>query len=210
MAALVTSVAASSGGLSWMLVEFFHTGFWSGFAFCSGAVAGLVSITPAAGFVAPWAAIIIGLSAGVLCRYSIKLKDLFGYDDSLDALGIHGVGGLWGSIMTGVFAQKSIAILDGTVINGGWVDGNFIQVGYQLAGSIAIALWSFFISLAILLVINCIPTLHLACHGEDQILGTDMCEIGEPAYHYISDMSHNSKLSEEMKFESTGETLQLV
>ena len=90
MAALVTTLAAACGSLSWTLVEYFGSGKLSGLAFCSGAIAGLICITPGAGFVHPWAAVIIGLSAGVACCYAIRLKGILGYDDALDVFGLHG------------------------------------------------------------------------------------------------------------------------
>ncbi|RKO88842.1 ammonium transporter AmtB-like domain-containing protein, partial [Blyttiomyces helicus] len=185
MAALVTTVAASAAALSWVLWDYARTGKLSGLGFCSGAVAGLVAITPASGFVAPWAAIVIGILAGIICNAACSIKTLFGFDDTLDAWGVHGIGGFLGNILTGIFAQKWIAELDGSVINGGWVDGNFIQVGYQLAGSSAIAAWSFVVSTILLFVINKIPGLHIRPSEEEEELGADVGEMGEVAYELL-------------------------
>ncbi|KAJ3317757.1 hypothetical protein HDU76_001067 [Blyttiomyces sp. JEL0837] len=186
MAAAVTHIATAAGSLSWPLWDYMWTGKLSGLAFCSGAVAALVAITPASGYVAPWAAIIIGATAGVVCNISCRVKGFFGFDDSLDAWGVHGVGGFLGNILTGIFAQKWIAALDTTVINGGWVDGFYKQVGYQFAGSTAIAAYSFVLSYIILFGINMIPGLHLRPVEDDELLGGDLGEMGEVAYELVS------------------------
>ncbi|KAI8912957.1 hypothetical protein PhCBS80983_g03194 [Powellomyces hirtus] len=185
MAGLVTTVSAAAGSLAWVLFDYSQHKKLSGLGFCSGAVAGLVGITPAAGYVAPWAAIIIGSVTGVVCNIACRVKTRLGFDDSLDAWGVHGVGGYVGGILTGIFAQKWIAALDGTVINGGWVDGNWVQVAYQLAGSTTIAVWSFVVSLLILFVINKIPGFHIRSTAEEQMLGNDLGEMGEVAYEIV-------------------------
>ncbi|MEY4342916.1 MAG: hypothetical protein RL736_712, partial [Pseudomonadota bacterium] len=130
MAMLVTQIAAATAGIAWMLIEWF-----SGekkpslLGMCSGAVAGLVAITPASGFVTPSAAFFIGLAAGVICYLTCtKLKSAFGYDDSLDVFGIHALGGALGAILTGVFTSKAIG---GTA---GLLEGNAAQVKLQLIG----------------------------------------------------------------------------
>ncbi|KAJ1537574.1 hypothetical protein HK405_014529, partial [Cladochytrium tenue] len=149
MAGAVTHIATASGALAWPIADSFMSRKMSGLGFCSGAVAALVAITPAAGFVAPWAAIIIGTSAGIVCNFACRLKGYLGFDDSLDAWGVHGVGGFVGLFLTGVLAQKWIPTLDGTnsatatPIPGGAVDGHPIQIGWQLAGGASIAVWSF-------------------------------------------------------------------
>src|ERR1700741_2271111 len=105
---MATHTAASLAALGWMIAEWIRTGKPTMLGAASGAVAGLVAITPASGFVTPLAAIVIGFGAGVVCYSACLLKPLFGYDDSLDVVGVHGVGGIFGAIMTGVFATKSI------------------------------------------------------------------------------------------------------
>ncbi|TPX66253.1 hypothetical protein SpCBS45565_g04581 [Spizellomyces sp. 'palustris'] len=185
MAGLVTTLAAASGSMAWVFYDYMHNKKMSGLGFCSGAVAGLVGITPAAGYVAPWAAFIIGAVAAVVCNMGCRLKGRLGFDDTLDAWGVHGIGGLAGDFMTGIFAQKWIASLDGGVIDGGWVDGNFKQVGYQLAGSVTIAAWSFTISYIILYVMNKIPGLHLRPTEADELIGNDLTELGEHAYEIV-------------------------
>jgi Amt family ammonium transporter len=185
MAAFVTTLAASCGGLAWTFLDYFKHRKISGLAFCSGAVAGLVVITPAAGYVALWASIIIGLLAGIGCNLGCRFKQLFGFDDSLDAFGIHGVGGVLGCILAGVFAQGSIGHLDDAIFSVGWVDGNFIQVPYQIAAACAAAAWSFVISIILLYIINKIPGLHLRHSKEVEDDGADKTEMGESAYDYI-------------------------
>ncbi|KAJ3135185.1 hypothetical protein HK101_004267 [Irineochytrium annulatum] len=187
MAGAVTHIATASGALAWPLWDYMWSRKMSGLGFCSGAVAALVAITPASGFVAPWAAIVIGVTAGIVCNVSCRIKGFFGFDDSLDAWGVHGVGGFLGNILTGIFAQRWVAGLDETgTMAGGWVDGNFKQVGYQLAGSSAIAAYSFVGSFLILSVINLIPGLHLRPTEDEEILGGDLGEMGEVAYELVS------------------------
>lgn len=186
MAAFVTTVSAACGGLSWTIFDYVRSKKFSGLGFCSGAVAGLVGITPGAGYVAPWAAIIIGFTSGIVCSFGCKLKDSLGYDDSLDAFGVHGVGGLWGCILTGVFAQEWIGKLDGTTISVGWVHNNWVQVGYQVAGAVVIAVWSFVITFAILFIMDKIPGLHFRPSETEELIGNDLGQMGESAYELVA------------------------
>ncbi len=105
---VVTHISTAAAALSWMLFEWGYRGNPTVLGAASGAVAGLVAITPASGFVGPMSAILIGLAAGVLCYVAIQLKSRFGYDDSLDVVGVHGVGGTWGALATGLFASKAV------------------------------------------------------------------------------------------------------
>ena len=131
MAMAVTQIAAAAAALSWMFVEWAAKGKPSVLGIISGAVAGLVAITPASGFVAPGGALIIGLVAGAVCWWAATaLKRSMGYDDSLDAFGVHGIGGIIGAILTGVFAVSAV----GGEGKGGLVDGNAAQVLTQLYG----------------------------------------------------------------------------
>ncbi|KAI9350002.1 ammonium transporter AmtB-like domain-containing protein [Zopfochytrium polystomum] len=179
MAGAVTHIATATGALA-----------WPDHRLC--AVAALVAITPASGFVAPWAAIVIGAAAGIVCNFACRIKGFFGFDDSLDAWGVHGVGGFLGNVLTGFLAQRWIPTLDGTnsdaltIVPGGAVDGHWVQVGWQIAGSSAIAAYSFFGSLIILSIINFIPGLKLRVSEDDEILGGDLGEMGEVAYELVS------------------------
>jgi len=185
-AALVTTVSASSGALAWVLFDYVRTGKLSGIAFCSGALAGLVGITPGSGFVNAWSAIIIGMVTAICSAFSIQIKERLGYDDSADAWGIHGVGGLAGSILTGLFASKTIAALDGSVIEGGaFIDGSWALLGYQVAGSAAILGYSFIGTLIIIFTINSIPGLHFRVSESDELMGGDLGEMGEVAYEIV-------------------------
>jgi Amt family ammonium transporter len=131
MAAAATQIATAAASLGWMFVEWIISKKPSVLGMISGAVAGLVAITPASGFVNPTGALIIGVAAGVVCYFSaVHMKKVFGYDDALDCWGVHGVGGALGAIMTGMFASK--AINSGIPSKGGWlIDGNFHQMILQ-------------------------------------------------------------------------------
>jgi Amt family ammonium transporter len=185
-AGLATTISASSGGLAWSMVDYARTGKWSGIAFCSGVIAGLVGITPAAGFVSAWASIVIGVLAAVTCYFGIMLKDVLGYDDSADAFGVHGVGGFVGSILTGIFADKDIAALDGGVIAGGVINGNNMLLVYNLAGAFAILAYSFFGTMILLYLINIIPGCKFRPSAEEESVGGDYAEMGEAAYEIVS------------------------
>jgi len=185
MAATVTTVAAATGGLSWAMFDYIFTKKFSAIGFCSGVIAALVGITPASGFVAPWAAIVIGSVTAILCNLACRAKNKLGYDDALDAFGLHGIGGFVGNILTGIFAQKWIAALDGSVIPGGWIEGNWIQVGYQLAGSAAIAGYSFVVTIIICYLINFIPGLKLRVEDDHELYGVDVTHMGEVAYDHL-------------------------
>jgi Amt family ammonium transporter len=170
MAMLVTQIAAASAGIAWMLAEWF-TGEKkpSLIGLCSGAVAGLVAITPAAGFVSPVSAFFIGLIAGVLCFLACtKLKSALGYDDALDVFGIHAIGGAIGAVLTGVFATKAI---------GGEVEGGFDQVKLQLLGVVVTVIYTTVVTYIILKVVNLITPLRASDTEERE--GLDLSQHGE-------------------------------
>ncbi|KAJ2444448.1 ammonium transporter, partial [Coemansia sp. RSA 2424] len=110
----------------------------------------------------------------------------FGFDDALDVFAVHGVGGVVGNLLTGFFASKEVAALNGAIIKGGWVDHHWKQFGYQLAASCTGAAWSFVITGIILISFNFIPGLHLRIHEEGEISGTDMAEMGEHGYKFAT------------------------
>ena len=127
MAAVVTNLAASVGGLTWCIMDYRLERKWSTVGFCSGVIAGLVAITPGSGFVPAWAAIVYGVVGGAACNLSTKLKFLLRIDDSLDIFAIHGIGGFVGDLLTGLFAADYIVALDGVSIGesavaGGWLN----------------------------------------------------------------------------------------
>lgn len=186
MAAVVTNLAASVGGVTWCLMDYRLERKWSTVGFCSGVIAGLVAITPGSGFVTPWAAVIFGVVGAIACNYATKLKFLLRVDDALDIFAVHGIGGIVGNLLTGLFAADYIAHLDGaTEIDGGWINHNYIQLGYQLADSVSGMAYSFFGTCIILFILNLIPGMSLRAPEEDEIMGIDDAEIGEFAYDYV-------------------------
>jgi len=185
-AAANTNLAAACGALSWMYIDYFRRGRkWTTAGLCSGAVAGLVGITPAAGFVPIYTAVPIGFLTAAGANYAVGLKHILHIDDGLDVFALHGVGGFIGSMCTGLFAADYVAALDGaTVISGGWMNHHYVQLGYQLAGATATLIWSFGISCIILFTMNHIPYLKLRMSLEDEVTGTDEIEIGEIGYDW--------------------------
>ncbi|HEY4708473.1 MAG TPA: ammonium transporter, partial [Thermodesulfobacteriota bacterium] len=174
---LVTNTAAAAAALSWMGAEWVHRGKPTMLGLASGIVAGLVAITPAAGFVGPVSAILLGLVAGVVCYLAVTwIKPLFGYDDSLDAFGIHGVGGIWGAVATGLFAT--------TAVNAAGADGLFFgNSELLLKQAIAIGasgLYSFIVTFGILKVIDW--TVGLRVSDEDELKGLDITQHSESGY----------------------------
>jgi Amt family ammonium transporter len=172
---VATHVSAAAGALSWLAIEWRHRGNPTTLGAASGAVAGLVAITPAAGFVSPMAAVIIGLIAGLVCYYGIFLKSKLGYDDALDVVGIHGLGGTWGALATGLFATEAIGGANGLFF------GNAGQLGIQ-AVSVA-ATWVFcFVATAVLLkVIDLLVGLRVS--EEDEVRGLDISQHSETGYN---------------------------
>ncbi|TDL17525.1 ammonium transporter [Rickenella mellea] len=185
-ACIVTNLAASVGGLTWMFWDWRLEKKWSAVGFCSGAVAGLVAITPGSGFVGSPAAVAYGVAAGTICNFATQLKFLFHYDDCLDIFASHAIGGVVGNIFTAFFAQASVAGFDGTtVIPGGWLDRHWVQLGIQLADSVSGMSYSFVMTSAIVWTMHYIPGLSLRSNEETEILGVDDAEMGEFAYDYV-------------------------
>jgi Amt family ammonium transporter len=165
MAMAATQIATAAAALAWMFVEWLTKGKPSVLGIASGAVAGLVAITPASGFVGPSAAVFIGIAAGVVCFLAATtLKKIMGYDDSLDAFGVHCIGGIVGALLTGVFASKEIAGVDGSVITQLWGVGTTLIYG-------------FLASFAILKLID--ATLGLRVTEEQEREGLDITLHGE-------------------------------
>ncbi len=175
-AVVATHFAAAAGVLGWSLCEFIKHGRASILGACSGAVAGLVCITPASGSVNPISGIIMGLAAGVVCYLGCtRIKNTFGYDDSLDAFGVHGVGGTLGALLTGVFATSAV-----TGELGGVVDGNFSQLVPQAVSVIAAAGLGAVGTAVILKVLD--ATMGLRVTERDEIQGLDISQHGEEGY----------------------------
>jgi Amt family ammonium transporter len=173
---LMTHIAAATATLSWLIVEWKHRGKPTLLGAASGAVAGLVAITPASGFVGPLAALAIGLGAGVVCYFGVNIKNFFGYDDSLDAVGVHGVGGTFGALATGLFASKAInaAGADGAFF------GNPSLFLVQLL-SVAVAIvYAFSVTWIILKVLDW--TMGLRVQQDEEVQGLDLSQHGESGY----------------------------
>ncbi len=173
---LATHIAAATAALSWLIVEWKHRGKPTLLGAASGAVAGLVAITPASGFVGPLAALVIGLGAGAVCYFGVNIKNIFGFDDSLDAFGIHGVGGTFGAIATGIFASKAInpAGADGLLF------GNPSLLYVQLL-SVAVAIvYAFCVTWIILKVLD--RLMGLRVQQEEEVEGLDLSQHGESGY----------------------------
>ncbi len=184
---VATHFAAAAAAAGWTLVEWKSSGKPSALGAISGAVAGLVAITPAAGFVRPMPALAIGFIAGIACYFMVaKVKARFGYDDSLDAFGVHGAGGTIGAILTGVFAVSAVNPIlkdaSGNVLALGLIEGNAHQLLNQLLG-VAIA-WALGIvgTLAILVFVDKIIGLRVSPEQESQ--GLDLSQHGEEGYDW--------------------------
>lgn len=172
LAFTTTTVAPAAAGLAWMLAEWIHAGKPSALGFASGVVAGLVAITPAAGFVTPGWALVIGVGAGVICYFAVMMKAKLKYDDSLDAFGIHGVGGAFGAIATGAFA---------TVGATGLIAGNTAQFVSQIIAVAAAGAYAFIVTCIIAFVID--KTIGLRVDKEDEIIGLDQTQHSESGYN---------------------------
>jgi Amt family ammonium transporter len=173
---VTTNTAAAAATLAWMFAEWALRGKPTVLGAASGAVAGLVAITPAAGFVGPVSAILIGIGGGVLCFAACNLKSKLGYDDSLDVVGVHGIGGTWGAIATGLFASKAI--------NEAGADGLFAgNPGLLMSQILAVAatwVFAFGGSLILLKVVDAVVGLRVT--EDDEFAGLDISQHSENAY----------------------------
>jgi len=174
---VVTNTAAAMGALTWMTVSWIRHGHPSVLGAAAGAVAGLVGITPAAGFVSPASAIAIGFGAGVFCFFAIELlKEKLQIDDALDVFAVHGIGGIWGSIATGIFAKQSINNLGAD----GLIYGGFDQFVKQIVAVVVVAAFAAAATFVILKVIDVVIGLRVP--EAEEVLGLDPTQHGEVAY----------------------------
>jgi Amt family ammonium transporter len=179
---VATHFAAASAALAWSAAEWLKNGHASALGAISGAVAGLVAITPAAGFVGPMPALVIGVCAGAFCYWMVtKVKAIFKYDDALDAFGVHGAGGTIGALLTGVFAQQAINPIFGAGKAVGGLDGHWTQVGNQLVG--VLIAWGFALvgTIVLLKIVDMITGLRVSTEEEEA--GLDITQHGEEAYN---------------------------
>jgi Amt family ammonium transporter len=171
-----TNTATAAAALGWMFTEWATRGKPTVLGAASGAVAGLVAVTPAAGFVTPMASILIGAVAGVLCYAACNAKPKLGYDDSLDVVGVHGVGGTWGALATGLFATKAVNDAGGD----GLFYGNPKQLGVQLVAVVVTWALAFVMTTIILKVLDAIMGLRVS--EEEELAGLDLSQHSETAY----------------------------
>lgn len=187
-----THLSACTAAIVWVLMDYQHTRKWSIIGLCTGAVAGLATITPGSGFVSQSSSLAFGALGSIISNIIIRFKHRLGFDDALDVFAVHYIGGLVGLVLTGVFAQQWVIALgypEGTPLEliprGGWLDGNWNQVPIQLAAIASVSAWSFVVTYIILVILNRIPFLTLRLKDEDEIIGTDWAEMGERAYGYL-------------------------
>jgi Amt family ammonium transporter len=185
-----THFATAAAALGWTIFEWFHNGKPTALGAISGAVAGLVAITPASGFVQPMSALVIGLAAGFVCSFMVfGVKSFFGYDDSLDAFGVHGAGGTLGAVLTGLFAASVINPIYGKNAAGqniptGAIDGHWGQILNQLAG-VGVA-WGISIVGTLILLFFVDKIMGLRVTPEQELAGLDLSQHGEEGYDFNS------------------------
>jgi len=176
---VVTNTAGATAAVSWMLIEWLHRGKPTALGAASGAVAGLVAITPASGFVGPMASIAIGGLVSAFCYSAILLKGKLGYDDSLDVFGIHGVGGIWGALATGLFASVAINSAGAN----GLFHGNAALLGKQIIAIVAVLAYSFIGTFILLKLIGLFTPLRVDLSDEET--GLDLSQHSETGYHFF-------------------------
>jgi Amt family ammonium transporter len=184
VAALVfmnTQVATGAAVVGWLIVEKLRDGHPTSLGAASGAVSGLVAITPACAFVTPWAAVLIGLIAGIFCSLAVGLKYKFNYDDSLDVVGVHLVGGLWGCLSIGFFGSSAINSLG---LNGIFYGGGTTLLGKQAFGAFFVLAYSFIATLMIGFIIN--KTIGFRVKPDAEVAGIDYDQHAETAYELTS------------------------
>jgi ammonium transporter, Amt family len=182
---VATHFGAAAAALSWSAAEWIKNGRASALGAISGAVAGLVAITPAAGFVGPMPALAIGIIAGAVCYWMVtKVKAIFGYDDALDAFGVHGAGGTIGALLTGVFAQSVINPIFGADKPVGGLDGHWGQVGNQLVGVLTAWVVALVGTIVLLKIVDLITGVRVP--EEHEVEGLDISQHGEEAYNLES------------------------
>jgi Amt family ammonium transporter len=174
---VTTHMSAAAGTMAWVLTEWRHRGKPTVLGAASGCIAGLGTITPASGFVNPVGALVIGLVAGTICYWAVMLKGRFGYDDSLDVVGVHGVGGIFGTVAVGLFAT--------TAVNASGANGLFFGnprlLATQAAGAAIVAAYSFVATWVLMKSLE--KTMGLRVTREDEIMGLDLTQHGESAYN---------------------------
>jgi Amt family ammonium transporter len=176
LAFFTTHVATGAASVSWIMAEVIHRGKPTTLGAVSGAVAGLVAITPGAGFVSPLSAMAVGGVAGVICYLGILLKEKMGYDDALDVVAVHGIGGMWGALATGLFASSAV----NPAAANGLFFGNPRQLLIQLLAAGAVVLYSLLVSTILLKLVH--QFIGLRVTEEEEVLGLDLASHNETGY----------------------------
>jgi Amt family ammonium transporter len=185
-----TMIATCTAILGWLVVEQIRDGKPTTLGAASGAVAGLVAITPAAGYVSLLGGVIIGFVAGIVCALAVALKFRFGFDDSLDVVGVHLVGGIVGTLMVGLFGSTAVNSLS---VDGLFYGGGFTQLGKQAVAAGVVMVYSFVVAAILALIIN--KTIGFRVSDEDEVTGVDETEHAESAYDFstlrgVTGLSH--------------------
>ncbi|KAH8912952.1 ammonium transporter [Coniochaeta sp. PMI_546] len=203
-AAFNTNTAASTGAIGWVMVDYIrHKGRFSVVGACEGAIAGLVGITPAAGYVSVWIAAVIGFLTAIVCALMNDVNEWLHIDEGMDVFKLHGIGGMVGSFLTGIFATSAVSSLDGATMAPGGIDGNGRQIGLQFAEITAISSYAFVVSCLLLLIMKYIPGLHLRVSDEAEEKGLDMDQFFD---EQIGDWSIYSEI-EKKRYQDAAETL---
>jgi len=175
---VMTMIAPAAAMITWAIVQYIHVGHTSALGLISGALAGMVAITPAAGFVTTGAAIVIGAVGGVICYFGVLLmRNKSGADDALDVFGVHGMGGIWGAIATGIFASPDF-VAEGYE---GLIYGSADLFIGQIVAVIATLVFCFAMSYAMIWIISKFMRVRLS--EEEETIGADISELGEPSYN---------------------------
>jgi Amt family ammonium transporter len=174
---VVTHIAAAVAGLTWVIIEWIAYKKPTALGLATGAVAGLVAITPASGFVSPMAAIVIGAGVSVISFYAIRLKSKFGYDDTLDVFGVHGMGGMWGAVATGLFASLAV---NSAGANGLFTGGGFALLGKQALAILITVVYAGGLTFIIATILK--KTMGIRVNAESEEAGLDLAEHGESGY----------------------------
>ncbi|MBI3824226.1 MAG: ammonium transporter [Planctomycetes bacterium] len=177
-----TQAAAAAAGMSWLLAEWWHRGKPTALGLATGLVAGLVAVTPASGYIYPWGGFIIGLISGVVCYVSVCLKPILKYDDSLDAFGVHGVGGFLGAVLTGFFCYQWNYVSPEVGALGLTAGGGLKQIGIQLFAAVLSAVYAFGISFVLVKVVD--AGVGFMATSDEEIEGLDRIEHGETGFDF--------------------------
>jgi ammonium transporter, Amt family len=179
MAVWNTNFAASCGVAGWVMMDYIKHRRFSVIGACEGAICGLVGITPAAGYVSVWCGAAIGFITAIVVNLFEPINDWLHIDDGLEVFKLHGIGGMCGAFLTGIFASASVSSLDGFTIAHGGIDGYGTQIAKQLAEIAAIAGWSFTCSVIMLFALKYIPGMHLRISDEAEMVGLDLDQFSD-------------------------------